>query len=103
MHQIENLIRSGYLIAPKPWQIQLVGDEISSEETAKTKISPTKLARKIGKMIRDSPTPLNLNKILERVGKETTSDIDVEEALTLLQLQGYILKTSMGTYRWTGE
>jgi len=101
--QIEMLIRSGHIIAPKPWQIRLVADVTEPTKTKTQKVSPTKLAQTIGKLIRKSPTPISHTQLLEQMNKESISSVDVEEALTLLKLQGYILITPKGTYKWTAD
>ena len=101
--QIQTLIRSGHLIAPKPWQIQLVGTNSSSAEVPqKSKSIPT-IARKIGEILRRTPTPLNINQIREHLGDGSLSHEDIEKALDLLKTQGYVLMTTQGTYRWTSE
>ncbi len=101
--QIEMLIRLGHIIAPKPWQIRLVTDVTESTETNIQKVSPTKLAQTIGKIIRESPTPISHAQLLEQMNKESILSADVEDALTLLKLQGYILITPKGTYKWTAD
>jgi hypothetical protein len=101
--QIENLIRSGHLISPKPWQIRLVTEEITSTENKVRKVSTTKLARKIGNILRDSQTSLSHNEIVTQLEKNAISSAGIEEALNLLRNQGYIIKTSKGTYQWTGD
>jgi hypothetical protein len=101
--QIEMLIRAGHIIAPKPWQIRLVADKTGPVERKTQELSPTKLARTIGKIIRKSPKPISHAQLLEQMNKESISSVDVEEALMLLRLQGYILITSEGTYKWTAD
>jgi len=103
VRQIEGLIRSGHLISPKPWQIRLVVDETKTGEPATSKMSPTKLARKIADIIRKSSKPINHAQLVEQLEHESISEVDSEEALALLQRQGYLLKTPKGTYQWTGD
>jgi hypothetical protein len=103
VRQLEVLIRSGYLISPKPWQIRLVADEVEADKNETKRISPSKLARKIVDIIRKSPTPITHAQLMTRLEQENISDIDSEEAITLLRNQGYILKTPKGTYQWTGD
>lgn len=103
VRQIEGLIRSGHLISPKPWQIRLVVDETKTDEPATSKMSPTKLARKIADIIRKSSKPINHAQLVEQLEHESISEVDSEEALTLLRRQGYLLKTPKGTYQWTGD
>ena len=101
--QIQMLIRLGHLIAPKPWQIRLVSGDLSSAEALDKTGSLTVIARRIGDILRRASKPLNTNEISEQLGHETAASDDVEKALDLLRKQGYILKTSEGTYRWTSE
>ncbi len=101
--QIEGLIRSGHLISPKPWQIRLVGDEFKTDEMVTSRMSPTKLARKIADIIRKSSQPINHAQLIEQLEKESISEVEGEEALTLLRSQGYVIKTPKGTYQWTGD
>ncbi|MFX1301139.1 MAG: hypothetical protein ACFFDE_09390 [Promethearchaeota archaeon] len=103
VRQIEGLISSGHLISPKPWQIRLVGDKAKSNEMVASRMSPTKLARKIADIIRNSSTPINHTQLLEQLENESISEVDSEEALELLQGQGYVIKTPKGTYQWTGD
>jgi hypothetical protein len=101
--QIQTLIQSGNLIAPKPWQIQLVSSDSSSAEISqKSKSIPT-IARKIGEILRRVPTSLNINQIREHLGIESLSNEYIEQALDLLRTQGYVLMTTKGTYRWTSD
>ncbi len=101
--QIEGLIRSGHLISPKPWQIRLVGDEAKPDKIAPSRLSPTKLARKIADIIRKSSQPIYHAQLIEQLENESISEVDGEEALALLRSQGYVIKTSKGTYQWTGD
>lgn len=103
VRQIEGLIRSGHLISPKPWQIRLVGDEAKPGEMATSKMSPTKLARKIADIIRKSSQPINHVQLIEQLVNEAISEVDGEETLALLRSQGYVIKTPKGTYQWTGD
>jgi len=103
VRQIEGLIRSGHLISPKPWQICLVGDEAKTDEVATPRMSPTKLARKIADIIRKSSTLINHTQLIEQLENESISEVDSEEALTLLRSQGYVIKTPKGNYQWTGD
>ena len=101
--QIEGLIRSGHLISPKPWQIRLVGDEAKPDKIAPSRLSPTKLARKIADIIRKSSQPIYHAQLIEQLENESISEVDGEEALALLRSQGYVIKTSKGTYQWTDD
>lgn len=101
--QIEVLIRAGDIIVPKPWQIRLVVLEDKTMEKKPAKISPTKLARRIGEIIRTTKTPLKHEELLHRLQQESLSSIDIDEAIDLLRAQGYILKTPRGTYKWTAD
>jgi hypothetical protein len=103
VQQIENLIRSGHLISPKPWQVRLVTDEIQPTKQQGKKVSPTQLARTIGNILRKSKKPLHQAELISHLEKEALSSTGVEEALNLLRNQGYVLKTSKGTYQWTGD
>ncbi len=66
-------------------------------------MSPTKLARKIADIIRKSSQPINHAQLIEQLEKESISEVEGEEALTLLRSQGYVIKTPKGTYQWTGD
>jgi len=103
VHQIENLIRSGHLISPKPWQVRLVTDEILPTKQQGKQVSLTQLARNIGHFLQKSKRPLNQEELISHLQKEGVSSTSIEEALNLLRSQGYVLKTSKGTYQWTGD
>lgn len=102
-HQIEMLIRSGHIISPKPWQIRLVIDEATSIKHSEPEDSPTKLAREIGEIIRQSQEPLSSAEILTQFKRKFKTSVDIEEALNVLRHQGYVLKTPKGTYKWIAE
>jgi hypothetical protein len=99
--QLEGLIRSGYLICPRPWQIKLVAAELGSPTQLKS-LSITSLARRIGEIIRESERPLDNKEILKRLDKNEISEGHFEKALEMLKTQGYVFKTRQNTYRWTG-
>ncbi|MFW9830333.1 MAG: hypothetical protein ACFFD8_00945 [Candidatus Thorarchaeota archaeon] len=101
--QIEALIQSGQIIAPKPWQIRLVVTEESITIEPPSKISSTKLARKLGEIIRSAQKPLSHKELLQRLPQESLSSLDVDEALNMLRVQGYILKTASGDYKWIAD
>ena len=101
--QIENLIRSGHLISPKPWQVRLVTDEISPTKKNGKEVSLTQLARKIGNFLQKSKSPLTQDELISHLQKEGVASTGIEEALNLLRSQGYVLKTSKGTYQWIGD
>ena len=103
VQQIENLIRSGHLISPKPWQIRLITDEPMTTDTEARRVSPTILARKIGDILREAGGSLSPDGIIARLEEEEVSSEGFEEALVLLRNQGYVLKTAKGTYQWTGD
>lgn len=103
VQQIENLIRSGHLISPKPWQVRLVTDEIQPTKQRGKQVSPTQLARTIGNILRKSKKPLRQEELVSQLQNEAVSSTGIEEALNLLRNQGYVLKTSKGTYQWTGD
>jgi hypothetical protein len=103
VQQLEVLIRTGHLIAPKPWQVQLVTDEISSGASQTRKVSVTKLAQLLGNYLRESKASLSQATLANRLEEEGVSSAGIEEGLNLLRNQGYVLKTSSGTYRWTGD
>ncbi|MFX0169243.1 MAG: hypothetical protein ACFE89_07805 [Candidatus Hodarchaeota archaeon] len=101
--QIQMLIRSGHLIAPKPWQIKLVAEDFKTGEKASKPVNLSTLARRIGQILRESSIPLDLVQLREQLDQESILSIDVEKALNLLSAQGYILKTPTGSYRWTSD
>jgi hypothetical protein len=101
--QIENLIRSGHLISPRPWQVRLVTDESQPTKQQGKQVSPTRLARTIGNILRKSKKPLHQEELVSHLQEEAVSSSGIEEALNLLRSQGYVLKTSKGTYQWTGD
>jgi hypothetical protein len=101
--QIESLIHFGHLISPKPWQIQLVTEGIGLPDSQAKKVSATKLAQLLGNVLRDSPLPLSQDELVTQLEEERISSVGIEEALSLLRSQGCVLKTSTGTYRWTGD
>lgn len=103
IQQIETLIRTGHLILPKPWQIRLITDKISSTEKETRRISPTKLAQRVGSILRGSQTSLSYDEIVARLEEEAISTTGLDEALSLLRNQGYILKSAKGTFQWTGD
>jgi hypothetical protein len=103
IQQIESLIRSGHLISPKPWQVQLVTEGIELPDSQAKKVSSTQLAQLLGNVLRDSPAPLSQDELVTHLDGEGISSVGIEEALSLLRNQGYVLKTSTGTYRWTGD
>jgi len=101
--QIQILIRSGHIIAPKPWQIQLVLGEMSSAEAPQKAENITTIARKIGKILQKTSTPLTINQIRDNLSNGSPSSEDIEKALDLLRTQGYVLMTTQGTYRWSSD
>jgi hypothetical protein len=103
VQQVEALIRSGHLIARNPWQIRLVAEENTSTDKQVRKVSSVKLAQTIGHILRESQMFLSREELISRLGDEAASSSDIEEALNLLRNQGYILKTSKGTYQWIGD
>jgi hypothetical protein len=103
VQQIESLIRSGHLISPKPWQVQLVTEEIGLPDSQAKKLSSTKLAQLLGSVLRDSSVPLSQDELVTHLEEEGVSSLGIEKALSLLRNQGYVLKTSTGTYQWTGD
>jgi hypothetical protein len=100
--QLEGLIRSGYIVCPKPWQVRLVNAESLSADKSLPPYSKTELARKIGEIIRSAKRPLTLEQIISKMGKKSFLNDQLEEALEFLRIQGYILKTRQGTFQWTG-
>jgi hypothetical protein len=103
VRQIQMLISSGHIIAPKPWQIQLVISDFASAPKLQSPGNVTALARRIGEILRATPKPLNIAQLLEQLDMESIQQGDIEKALDLLKTQGYILKTTQGTYRWTSD
>jgi len=103
VQQIESLIRSGHLISPKPWLIQLVTEKEALADKQSTEISSTKLAQLLRNVLRDSSGPVTQDELATQLEKKGVSSAGIEEALNLLRNQGYVLKTSTGTYRWTGD
>jgi hypothetical protein len=103
LHQLEKLIRAGHLICPKPWQVRLVTEEPEISHKSQIKMSPTTLARRIGEIIHNAKTPISYTQIHHELEKESISTIHLDDALEKLRMQGYILKTSKGTFRWTGD
>lgn len=103
VQQIEALIRSGHLISPKPWQVQLITEEREVPDNQTKKVSSTKLAQLLGNVLRNSPVPLSQDELANHLEEGGVSSAGIEEALNLLRNQGYVLKTSTGTYRWTGD
>lgn len=103
VQQIEGLIRSGNIICPKPWQIQLVVAEYLSNVEFKTEVSPTELARRLGEIIQKARSPVSYEQLIQELHQDSVSSIQIDEALELLRIQGYVLKTSEGTFRWTGS
>jgi hypothetical protein len=101
--QIQMLIRLGDIIAPKPWQIQLVSSDLSVTNKSQKSYSVTTIARKIGEILQSASAALNTTQIRQKLGHESISSGDIEKALELLRTQGYILKTTQGTYRWTSD
>lgn len=101
--QIQMLIQSGHIIAAKPWQIQLVSSDLSSTKKPQKAVTTTRVARKISEILRKSSMPLNGTQIREQMSHEAISSDDIEKALELLRAQGYVLKTTQGTYRWTSD
>lgn len=103
VHQIENLIRLGHLISPKPWQVLLVTGESQATKQPSKQVSPTQLARIIGNILRKSKKPLHQKEIASHLLEEAMSNSGIEEALNLLRSQGYVLKNSEGTFQWIGD
>ncbi|MFX1564586.1 MAG: hypothetical protein ACFFCH_01195 [Promethearchaeota archaeon] len=99
--QIETLIRTGHLISPKPWQIQLVTDDLQPNDSTGKAISPTNLARAISDVLRKTQTALSQEEIISKLEKRGIASVGIDEALNRLRNQGYILKTSEGAFRWT--
>ncbi len=101
--QIESLIRSGHIISPKPWQVMLIVDDKASADKEARRVSPTRLARIIGNILRNSGNSLSYDELVTRLEEQAVSNVGTEEALDLLRNQGYILKTAQGTYQWIGD
>jgi hypothetical protein len=101
--QIQMLIQSGHLIAPKPWQIRLVSRDLPSDEAPHKSGNITVIAQKIGELLRRASLPLTATEIVEQLGHEAVTRDNIEKTLDLLRTQGYILKTTEGTYRWTSD
>jgi len=103
VQQIETLIRSGHLIAPKPWQVRLVTDEPASTIKQVKKVNPTTLARTIANILREAQCSLSYDELVSRLEKEALSREGLDEALNILRNQGYVLRTAKGAYQWTGD
>ena len=101
--QIQILIRTGYLIAPKPWQIRLVSSDVSSTDAPLKSGNITVVVQKISDILRRASIPLNATEISEKLGHEAITRDNIEKALDLLRKQGYILKTAESAYRWTSD
>ncbi len=102
VQQLEGLIRSGYIVCPKPWQIRLVTSEPLTTSEPSHQYSKTELARKIGEIIRNSGKPLTQNEIILKLEQDSVPTDQLEASLELLRTQGYIFKTKQGTFQWTG-
>lgn len=102
VQQLEGLIRSGYIVCPKPWQIRLVTSEPLTSNEPSRQYSKTEIARKIGEIIRKSRKPLNPDEIILKLEQDSIPTDQLEASLELLRTQGYIFKTKQGTFQWTG-
>lgn len=100
--QLESLIRSGQLVCPRPWQIQLVAPEEDSRPGSPPQQSVTTLARRIGEIVRKSSRPVTEEDLKQALERENLGTAQLGEALEVLRLQGYVIKTREGTLRWTG-
>lgn len=100
--QLEGLIRSGYIVCPKPWQVRLVASEPFSTSKSSRQYSKTETARKIGEIIRNAKRPLTQEGLISKLGQNSITIVQLEAALELLRTQGYIFKTRQGTFQWTG-
>jgi hypothetical protein len=100
--QLESLIRSGQLVCPKPWQVRLVAPEEESRTGSRPQQTVTTLARRIGEIIRKASMPMNEEDLKQVLERENLGTAQLGEALELLSLQGYVIKTREGTLRWTG-
>jgi hypothetical protein len=99
--QIESLIRTGHLISPKPWQVQLVTDELQPNDNTGKPVSLTNLARAISDVLCKAKTAMSQEEIITKLKEKGIAGAGIDEALNRLRSQGYILKTLEGTFRWT--
>lgn len=100
--QLEGLIRSGDIICPKPWQIRLVTSETFDSNISEGQYTQSKLARRIGEIIRYAGTPVTHTQILQQFEKESIDISQIKQALEMLKNQGYIFKSRDETYQWIG-
>ena len=100
--QLESLIRAGQLVCPKPWQIRLVAPEEELTAGSPPQQSVTTLARRIGEIVRRAGTPITEEGLRQALERENLGTAQLGEALEVLRLQGYVIKTREGTLRWTG-
>ncbi len=100
--QLEGLIRSGYIVCPRPWQVRLVISEPLKPSNSSNQYSKTELSRKIGDIIRKSKRALTQEELISKLKQESITNDQLEAALELLRTQGYIFKTRQGTFQWTG-
>lgn len=99
--QIETLIRTGHLISPKPWQVRLVTDEFQPNDSTGKPVSTINLARTISEILSKAKTAISQEEIISQLEERGIASTGIDEALNRLRTQGYILKTSEGTFRWT--
>lgn len=100
--QLESLIRSGQLVCPKPWQVQLVAPDTESQSGSLPRQSVTALARRVGEIVRKAGKPISEGDVKQALERENLSAAQLGEALEMLRLQGYVMKTQEGALRWTG-
>jgi len=101
--QLEALTRSGRIVCPRPWLVRLVTSDVLQDEKPTRHYTPTALARRIGEVIREAGGTIHSTDLMNMFQRQGVTATQVEEALELLKVQGYILKTRDGNYRWTGS
>jgi hypothetical protein len=100
--QLESLIRAGQLVCPKPSQVRLVAPEEESRSSSIPQQSVTTLARRVGEIVRTASKPISEDELKQTLERENLGTAQLAEAVEMLRLQGYVIKTREGTLRWTG-
>jgi len=102
--QLEALKRSGRIVCPRPWLVRIVAS-VDRPQTGKTvsNYSLAALARQIGDIIRKAERPISFMDLTNTLLKKGAPTAQIEKAIELLKVQGYIFKTRDGGYCWTGK
>lgn len=100
--ELENLISSGDLVCPKPWQIRLTTIDNPPTNTSDL-YNSTVLARRISEIIQGSKSPINLENLIGVLKQHDIPAAQVREVLERLKIQGYVYQTKEGNLQWIGD